>query len=102
MPQAHGFGTQSRVRHLQDDAADVLFGEEVGSGELQIIQGTFGVEEKRIASPASEESIVAVLCHTRVHSVRDRRSIDNDLPLFANARCFFPLNPTDRSQLSAV
>src|ERR1700722_8843920 len=49
-PQAHLFSTEGRVGYLQHDAAHVQLGEVIVTGELQVVQGAQGVEEKRIAA----------------------------------------------------
>ena len=62
-PQANPFGSKDRVRHLQHDAAHIFVGEEIVTGELQIVQSPLRVEEEGIAAPAREEAVAAGLRH---------------------------------------
>ena len=62
-PQVNPSRSKDRVGHLQHDAAHVFVGEEVVTGELQIVQGPLRVEEKGIAPPAREEAVAASLRH---------------------------------------
>jgi hypothetical protein len=80
-PQAHLFGTEGRVGHFQRDAAHVLVGEEIVTGELQAVQGALRVEEKGIAAPAGEDAVVTGLCHPCLRPRRDRHPLDDDLPV---------------------
>jgi hypothetical protein len=58
MPHAHALCGQGRVRYFEHDAAHILFGEEIFSGELEVVEGAERVEEKGIAAPAREESVI--------------------------------------------
>src|SRR4051794_1708296 len=57
MPYTHGFGPKNLVRHLENNAADVLFGEKIVTSELKVVQGALGIEEEGITAPAGEETI---------------------------------------------
>jgi len=59
MPQAYLSRAQGRVGHFQHDAARVLIGEEIVTGELQIVQCPHRVKEKGVAAPAREEAMVS-------------------------------------------
>src|SRR4029077_17737122 len=63
MPQAHLSRAQGGVGYFEHDAADVLLGEEIVAGELQIVQRTHRVEEEGIAAPARKETVVPGLRH---------------------------------------
>src|SRR3954447_20030793 len=99
MPETDAVAAQSRVRHFKDNAADVLFGEEVLTGELEVVQGAFSVEEEGIATPSREEAAIAGLRHAAVRSGGDRRAVENDRPRIAGTRYLFPLDPKDCGEL---
>src|ERR1700689_2527037 len=82
-PQTHLLRTEGRVGHFEHNAAHVLVGEVIVTGELQVIQGAIYVEEKGIAAPAREESAASSLCHLRFQSRRDRCSFDDRVPFVA-------------------
>jgi hypothetical protein len=86
MPQTHALCRQGRVRHFEHDAAHILFGEEIFPGELEVVEGAERVEEKGIAAPAREESVIPCPRYTRISPRRDWRSFKYDLPLSAHPR----------------
>src|ERR1700760_2277118 len=47
-PQAYRFSSQLRVGHFQHNAANVFIRKEIITGELEIVQGPFHVEEEWI------------------------------------------------------
>src|SRR5262249_39530969 len=62
-PKSYLPASQSHIRQLDHDAADVLVGEEVIPRELHVIEIAFDVEEERIAPPTEEEPVVAGFRH---------------------------------------
>jgi hypothetical protein len=57
VPQANCFAPQGKVRNFEHDAAHILVGEEIVTGELQIVYCTPSIEEKWIAATPREESV---------------------------------------------
>src|SRR5689334_13384218 len=85
MPQTDGSGAKCGVRDFQDNTTDILIGEEVLPGELEVIQGSFCVEEEWVASPPREEAIISGLGQARFPADRDRRAIDHNIPAVPKA-----------------
>src|SRR5882757_7840196 len=92
MPQAHLSSDQGRGGYFQHDAADVLFGEEIVTGELEIVQGSHRVEEKGIAAPAGEEAVVPGFRHLCIPPRRDWRSFVDGLPAVARSGGLYAFN----------
>ena len=69
---------------------------------MQVVQGALHVEEKWIAAPAGEEAVVAGLRHPCLRPRRDRRSLDDDLPVVACPGGLRALNPAKRRGLRSV
>ena len=70
---------------LQDDAAHVFLGEEILSGEVEVIHGAQRIEEERIAAPACEEAVVASVRNPRLSIQRDWRTRDDNLAVIADS-----------------
>jgi hypothetical protein len=102
MPQTDGFGTKCRVGQFKDNTADILIDKEITTGELEIVQGSFRVEEEWIAPPACEEATIAGVRYSRLSADRDRRQIEDNVPAVPIAHCVFSLNATYRRQLGTV
>ena len=82
-PQAHLPTPEGRIGHFQYDTAHVLVGEVIVTGELQVVQGSLDVEEKRISAPAGEEAVVAGFSHLCFPLQRNRRAFDDNLTVIA-------------------
>src|SRR5260370_7530628 len=78
--------------YFQHDAAHVLLSEEIFTGELQIVQGTHGVEEKRVAPPAGEEAIFSGFRHPCLSPRRDWCAFEDSLPAVARPGGLLALN----------
>src|SRR5579863_2560174 len=92
MPQAHLSGAQGGIRHFQNDAAHVLVGKEIVTGELQIVQRPHRVKAKGVAAPAREESVVSGRGYVCLVCGRDRCPFYDCLPVAASARSLLALN----------
>jgi hypothetical protein len=78
-PQADPSRPQGRVGDFKHDAAHVLIGKIIVTGELQFVQSAQHVEEKGIAAPTSEEAEVTGVGHPRFQPPRNRRPFDDNL-----------------------
>jgi hypothetical protein len=103
VPERDSFrSSQPVVRHLEHDAAHVLVGEEVVAGELELVQRSLGIEEKRVAAPTGEEPVLPALRHPRVRAGRDGRALHDDIADVSDAGCVGALDAANRRGLRAV
>ena len=86
----------------QHDAAYVRFSEEIGTGELQIVQGSLRIEEKRVATPAGKETMVSGRRHPRPRPSRDWGSFEDYVPAVACPGGLFPFNTAQCRSLRSV
>src|SRR5580704_4341121 len=98
-PHAHLFRTEGRVGHFQHDTANVLVGEVIVTGELQVVQGALHVEEKWIAAPAGEEAVVPRLSQMCIRPRRDRCSSEDCLSFVAHPGDLLPFSTAQRCGL---
>ncbi len=75
-PNADPPWRQRDIGDFEDDAADVLIGEEVLVGELEAVQHAEHIEEEGLAPPAGEKAVLPDLCYARHPTQRDRRRFD--------------------------
>src|SRR3954452_25237387 len=71
-PNTERFGSESRARQLEDDAAHVLVNKVVSAAELEVIDGADWIEKERIAPPAGKEALILGFGHERLFTHRDR------------------------------
>ena len=93
-PEPKLLRSQFSVGYFKCDGTDVFVGEEILTGELQVVDSAQRVEKERVAAPPCEEAVLAGARHPWLAARRNRRTIENNHTVFARAAGPHAVNAT--------
>jgi hypothetical protein len=100
-PDTERFGSKSRARQLEDDAAHVLTNKVICAVEVEVVDGANWIKKEPIAPPASKETMIFGFRHERLFIHRDR-PLFNEPALVAGLGGLAALDPAQHRGLFPV